>query len=43
MKNEYRKIFKTSELRELDEYTIENEPITSLNLMERAASLLTQK
>lgn len=43
MKHKYTKIFKTSKLRELDEYTIENEPITSLNLMERAASSLTQK
>ena len=31
------KIFKTSTIREIDEYTIRNEPITSINLMERAA------
>lgn len=37
------KIFKTSDLRELDKYTIENEPITSLNLMERAATVFTEK
>lgn len=43
MKKNYNKIFKTSDLRKLDEYTIENEPVTSLNLMERAAGLFTQK
>ena len=37
------KIFKTSDLRELDKYTIENEPVTSLDLMERAASVFTEK
>lgn len=37
------KIFKTSDLRKLDEYTIENEPVTSLNLMERAATVFTEK
>ena len=43
MEKNYNKIFKTSDLRKLDEYTIENEPVTSLNLMERAAGLFTQK
>ena len=37
------KIFKTSDLRNLDKYTIENEPITSLDLMERAATVFTEK
>ena len=31
------KIFKTSEVVKIDRYTIENEPINSLNLMERAS------
>jgi hydroxyethylthiazole kinase-like uncharacterized protein yjeF len=31
------KIFKTSTIREIDDFTIRNEPITSINLMERAA------
>ena len=43
MKNECMKIFKISEVSELDKYTIDNEPVTSLDLMERAASLLTRK
>ena len=37
------KIFKTSDLQKLDKYTIENEPITSLDLMERAATVFTEK
>ncbi len=36
------KIFTTAQIRELDKYTIEHEPIASLNLMERAAHALTQ-
>lgn len=35
------KIFTTSEIRDIDQYTIENEPISSLDLMERAASAVT--
>ncbi len=31
------KIFSASQIREIDQYTINNEPISSLNLMERAA------
>ncbi|MEG2277325.1 MAG: NAD(P)H-hydrate epimerase [Odoribacter sp.] len=31
------KIFSTSQIHELDKYTIENEPISALDLMERAA------
>lgn len=31
------KIFKSSEIREIDAYTIKNEPIHSINLMERAS------
>lgn len=37
------KIFKTSDLQKLDKYTIENEPVTSLDLMERAATIFTEK
>ncbi|WP_455509748.1 NAD(P)H-hydrate dehydratase [Butyricimonas paravirosa] len=37
------KIFKTSDLPRLDKYTIENEPVTSLDLMERAATVFTEK
>ena len=36
------KIFTTAQIHELDKYTIEHEPIASLNLMERAARTLTQ-
>lgn len=36
------KIFTTAQIRELDKYTIEHEPIASLDLMERAARVLTQ-
>ena len=36
------KIFTSAQIHELDRYTIENEPISSLNLMERAARTLTQ-
>ncbi|WP_082987086.1 MULTISPECIES: NAD(P)H-hydrate dehydratase [Butyricimonas] len=43
MKNEYMKIFKASEVSELDKYTIDYESITSLDLMERAACALTEK
>ena len=36
------KIFTSAQIHELDRYTIENEPIPSLDLMERAAMALTQ-
>ncbi|MBR5988210.1 MAG: NAD(P)H-hydrate dehydratase [Prevotella sp.] len=36
------KIFTSAQIHELDKYTIENEPITSIDLMERAAKALTQ-
>lgn len=36
------KIFTSTQIHELDKYTIEHEPITSLNLMERAAKALTR-
>ena len=36
------KIFTSTQIHELDRYTIENEPIPSLDLMERAARTLTQ-
>ena len=46
MKNLYlctrMKIFTSAQIQELDRYTIENEPIPSLDLMERAAKALTQ-
>ena len=35
------KIFKASEVQLIDKYTIENEPIASIDLMERAATALT--
>ncbi|MEX0986312.1 MAG: NAD(P)H-hydrate dehydratase [Bacteroidales bacterium] len=34
------KIFKAEDVREIDQYTIENEPISSIDLMERAATRL---
>ena len=36
------KIFTTAQIHELDKYTIEHEPMASLDLMERAARALTQ-
>ena len=36
------KIFTSAQIRELDKYTIEHEPIKSIDLMERAAKALTQ-
>ena len=39
-KIKYCKIFPCSEIKEIDKYTIENEPVSSLDLMERAASSL---
>lgn len=36
------KIFTSTQIHELDKYTIEHEPISSLDLMERAAQALTQ-
>ena len=36
------KIFTSAQVHELDKYTIENEPIKSVDLMERAARALTQ-
>ncbi|NLJ19545.1 MAG: bifunctional ADP-dependent NAD(P)H-hydrate dehydratase/NAD(P)H-hydrate epimerase, partial [Bacteroidales bacterium] len=37
------KVFSTSVVRQLDEYTIKNEPIASIDLMERAAAGLCSK
>lgn len=37
------KFFSTSQIRELDKFTIENEPISSIDLMERAADALYEK
>lgn len=39
----FSKIFCTSDLKPIDDYTIENEPISSLDLMERAAGIATDK
>lgn len=36
------KIFTSAQIKELDRYTIENEPIPSIDLMERAAKTLTR-
>jgi ADP-dependent NAD(P)H-hydrate dehydratase / NAD(P)H-hydrate epimerase len=36
------KIFRSSQIREIDHFTIHNEPIKSIDLMERAASKITQ-
>ena len=36
------KIFPSSSIKKLDAYTIENEPIASIDLMERAATVLTK-
>ena len=36
------KIFTSTQIRELDDYTIKNEPIRSIDLMERAAKALTR-
>ena len=36
------KIFNSAQIRELDKYTIEHEPIASLDLMERAAKAIAQ-
>ncbi len=37
------KIFPTSSVKQLDAYTIENEPVASIDLMERAASALAEE
>jgi len=37
------KIFETSKIKELDQYTIEHEPIASIDLVERAAKAFTQE
>ena len=36
------KIFTSTQIRELDKFTIEHEPISSIELMERAAKAITQ-
>ena len=36
------KILSSTQLKELDKYTMEHEPIASIDLMERAACSLTQ-
>jgi NAD(P)H-hydrate epimerase len=37
------KLFKTDQIRQLDEFTIQNEPIASIGLMERAANRMLQQ
>lgn len=37
------KLFTTSDIRKLDKYTIENEPVSSIDLMERAGKRLTEE
>lgn len=37
------KLFTTSQIRDLDKYTIDNEPITSIALMERASNSMLQQ
>jgi NAD(P)H-hydrate epimerase len=37
------KIFETSKIKELDQYTIEHEPVASIDLVERAATAFTQE
>lgn len=36
------KVLSPAQMKELDQYTIENEPVTSLNLMERASEAMVQ-
>ncbi|MDR1414360.1 MAG: NAD(P)H-hydrate dehydratase [Odoribacteraceae bacterium] len=40
---EYRKIFRAAELKALDEYTIRHEPVSDVELMERAATAFTNR
>ena len=35
------KIFTSTQIHELDKYTIDHEPVSSINLMERAAKAIT--
>ena len=37
------KIFPTTDIRQLDAYTIEHEPIASIDLMERAANAIVKE
>ena len=37
------KFFSTTQIRQLDQYTIEHEPISSIDLMERAAFAIYEK
>jgi NAD(P)H-hydrate epimerase len=37
------KIFKAEDVKKIDEYTIENEPVPSIDLMERAATVFVRK
>ena len=37
------KVFRTAQLAAIDKYTIEHEPVSSLDLMERAAGIWTDR
>jgi NAD(P)H-hydrate repair Nnr-like enzyme with NAD(P)H-hydrate epimerase domain len=37
------KLFNTAQIREADNYTIQHEPVSSLNLMERAANAFVKQ
>ena len=37
------KIFPTADIREIDRYTIEHEPIASIDLMERASAAIARR
>ena len=37
------KIFPTDKVKELDQYTIQNEPISSIDLVERASTVFVQE
>ena len=38
-----KKLFETSKIKEMDRYTIDNEPIASIDLVERAASVFVNE
>ncbi|MDR1221792.1 MAG: NAD(P)H-hydrate epimerase, partial [Tannerella sp.] len=38
-----KKLFETSKIKEIDQYTIDNEPVESIDLVERAASVFTNE
>jgi len=38
-----KKLFETSKIKEIDNYTIENEPVASIDLVERAATIFVNE